>query len=445
MNKIKQLLLIAFIIRLILPIIAFLASPVYENFYIHYDSEHYISLAKEIAQNGRFYFANQYQLYRTPGYPLFLVPAVLSGNVEWTTIFLQIILSCGIIYLVYNVSLLLFKNTSAAYFSALLYTFEPLSILYCSRIMSETLFTFLTYLFLYLLLCYFEYNLNIYLYLSSIVLVFAIYVRTVLYYFPVILIITAIIYIIFKWNQRKKYLLAFSSFFGIIIILVGAWHVRNGLLTGYWGFSIISDVTIYLFHGSSVIAEKQNIYLLDAQKQLMEYNSNLKSKEKLTLAENYKRLRQEGIRIILNNPLLFLKAYTKGLFQLMFDAGTADYLHLFHYNAKYLAQVFIKINQNYFNSIMVLARSSLRLFMLYSLLMLILLLYIVLAGRALFTRKIYWKRETAVFFIMLLYVFLVSGGVLGNARYRHPIMPGLSILAGYSLHNILLKLHKPAK
>src|SRR4028119_1635662 len=58
------------------------------------DTESYLVTARKLIESGQFATGVQPEIFRTPGYPLLLVPGILLGQQELVAIFIQIMLSC---------------------------------------------------------------------------------------------------------------------------------------------------------------------------------------------------------------------------------------------------------------------------------------------------------------------------------------------------------------
>ncbi|OGF64884.1 MAG: hypothetical protein A2Y62_13250 [Candidatus Fischerbacteria bacterium RBG_13_37_8] len=437
MHALKILILVAFIIRLALPIASFLVSPSYENFYIHMDSDQYIQLAKQIVNNGDFSFQTEPELFRTPGYPVLIIPGVLIGYVEWITIILQAFLSCATIFLIYKISLQLFKNSSAAFAAALLYAIEPLSVLYCSRIMSETLFSFLVCLFIYLIIRYFKDGSKLHLYLASLPFIAAIYTRPVLYYFQYVLAAVFLFWIIINWQDRKKHLLIFCSFIIIIFLLTSVWIVRNGIMTGYWKFSSTVDITLYFYKTPAVLAAKQHRSLNEVQDELVKHYLSLPPLKTWTVVQKYQYMRNEGLKVIMNNPFLYLKTHVKGFFRILFDPSIKDYMNLFQFKGLGSGYFGAPLDMHYFSNIMSHARKEPASFLWFLILGMLLITHYLFTIISISSRKFQWDLSIVLIFILLAYLIFLSAGELGIARYRHPVMPFLSIIAAFSIQRFM--------
>ena len=140
-----------------LPLIAWNVSHDSKVFWTR-DTTSYVTAAQEMVAYGTFTSGGQPELERTPGFPVLLVPGVWLGQLELVTIALNIMLSAATVWLVYRLSLQLFGRPQMAAVAAALYAIEPLSILYCSFLLTETLFAFLTALMLLCMELYIQLN-----------------------------------------------------------------------------------------------------------------------------------------------------------------------------------------------------------------------------------------------------------------------------------------------
>src|SRR5262249_16928323 len=150
---------------------------------------------------------------------------------------LQILLSCFTVYMVYQTAHLLFSSERIALTAAALYAIEPLSVLYTGLIVTETLFTALVMLWLYLLLRYLIRPTLSDLLFSGILLAGSVYVRPIGYFLPVIIASGLLAWILLITQQNKRRLIAHVVAFVIVSLgLTALWQVRNGEETGYFGF-----------------------------------------------------------------------------------------------------------------------------------------------------------------------------------------------------------------
>ena len=175
---------LALFLRTLLPIVGYL----YTRDVTIFDSHpSYVVPARELITNHRFFSNGAPEIVRTPGYPLLLTAGLLLHRLELVTILLQILLSCFTVYMVYRTAQLWFKRTEPSIIAAALYAIEPLSILYTSQLLTETLFAALVMVWLYFLSRYVNQHLLRDLLVSGVALAASVYVRPIGYFLPVII------------------------------------------------------------------------------------------------------------------------------------------------------------------------------------------------------------------------------------------------------------------
>ena len=223
------------------------------------DTESYLITARNLIESGQFANSVQPEIFRTPGYSLLLIPGILLGQQELVAIFIQIMLSCFTIFLIYKIALAIWGESKIATFCALLYAVEPVSILWLTMLMPETLFTALITLFMYLLIKYFTERSWKYLLCAAITLAASIYVRPIGYYLPLLIAAILLIGSLTTIQKNKNLIIHACVFFLVAMGSVGIWQVRNYVKTGYSGFAAVSDYNLYCYNGVSVIAKQQKI------------------------------------------------------------------------------------------------------------------------------------------------------------------------------------------
>jgi 4-amino-4-deoxy-L-arabinose transferase-like glycosyltransferase len=224
------------------------------------DTNSYVLPAQELIANHRFFSQGAPEVIRTPGYPLFLTLGLLLGRHELVTVLIQTMISCFTVYMVYRTAHLIFKSERTSITAAALYAIEPMSILYTSQLLSETLFAALVVTWVYLLLLYLERRRVQYLCASATALAISTYVRPIGYLLPFILAATLSASIVATVHARKRLLVAqTAAFLGVYIALTSAWQVRNEIQVGYAGFSGISRFNKYFYLAASTLARQQRV------------------------------------------------------------------------------------------------------------------------------------------------------------------------------------------
>ncbi|MCH7663233.1 MAG: glycosyltransferase family 39 protein [Chloroflexi bacterium] len=278
------------------------------------DSDFYLILAEEILE-GNGYQGNSspaIELFRTPGYPLFIAAVFLVfgesiGNIS----FVQLGISALTGLLLYK--LLLDKTSEVtAKIGLILFLFEPTTILWSLAIMTETLFTFFVTLAIFLLLKWTNQKKHSQLVIIGIIIGIATYIRP----FGVILafIISAWILMqghpIIKSNTKqylKIYLipsiLLYLSFWAVTV----PWTMRNSKTYDCPAFSTVSTFNLRDWMAAKVISEVQEIPIETAIEQLQQNNDSTCDLNKL-----------KYIKILLNNPIPYLKLHLGGTLPILF-------------------------------------------------------------------------------------------------------------------------------
>jgi 4-amino-4-deoxy-L-arabinose transferase-like glycosyltransferase len=429
--RISHVLVIAFALRLLLPlgVLAFTGDT---SVFREPDSHSYIEAARGLTATGTFSIGGVPEVERTPGYPLLLLPGVVVGSVDAVTIALQIVLGCLTVYLVYRIALLLFRSERAAVFGALLYALEPLSILYSSKLLTETLFTAVTTLFLFLLLKYLAGGSLLYLPASGAALAASVYVRPVMYYFPLVMTALLLVWVLVKRRAVWRGLGAVLAFLAVTMALVGVWQVRNSLAADYPGFSAIADVNWYFYQGASVLAEEQGLEYT-AMQERMGYNepdtyfSQHPEQRAWSRGEVYEYLGKEGRKIVLSNLPAYGVIHLKGTLVGLLSPGGTGYLEMFNLSARDQGVGDVAAREGAAGLAANLALPAV--FLLFGI---VLAVYFLLAGWGLLARK---ELYAPVWPLLALAIYLpfISGGPQAESRFRHPIMPVICVLGGYGL------------
>lgn len=428
-------LLFALILRAAIPLVAVSISPDDRSvFHNKDDTGSYLGPAIGLAESGNFGRDGKPEILRSPGYPLFLVPGLWIGEVELVTIVLQIILNCMTIFLVYKIAILLFEKPIVGVLSAALYAIDPSTLIQTSVLQTETLFAFTLVLFIYLLLRYLKDNSLRELALSGVIASMCVFVRPLAYFMPVTIALFLLIRGVYNRSLHRRLLIHVCLFLAVAMTPVLGWQLRNWLVADYSGFSLIGGKDLYYDAASAILADKAGISVKD-QKVIMGYNNEdvyfrLHPEQRgWTEHEIVNYQMQEAVRTILSHPHLFLKYFAHRIAWTLVGPGLSEWLYVF--NVRF--QNIDKILENKKDVFRLLKGSSLTLWA-SVLLALLLGLYWLLAGVGLLTNKTY-ANEGVILIVLLAcyYVCLPAAAGIGYARFRHPIIPIMCVLAGKGL------------
>jgi 4-amino-4-deoxy-L-arabinose transferase-like glycosyltransferase len=413
----------ALVLRTVVPFVAFAVSKdsaVFRN----PDTIEYIEPAQNLLTSGSFAAKGVPEIERTPGYALFFIPGILSGHIDAVTIALQIVLSCLCVLLVYKIGILLFDDENIAVLAAALYAVEPMAIVYASLLYSETLYATAFLFFLYLLLRYTRTDALRHLARAAVVLAVTAYIRPVSYFLPAL--VTALLFLrtILTRGLDRRLLFHAVAFFVIAMSLIAVWQVRNKIEADYSGFSAITAQNLYFYVAAQILANTEDISLRE-QRARMGYGNpavyfELHPEQRAWgQSRIYQYRASEGVKVVLHYPWSYFLICVKGIVTTFRDSGAGMLGPLLDVNpdsprGKQLTRI-------------------LR-FPLFA----VLFVHWCLAGVGFLARRWISGWQMVIVTAVSLYLLLVPAfSGTGYARFRHPVMPLVCVMAGCGLSVIL--------
>ena len=434
--SLSLILILAAAVRAIPAIIAAFLMPPEQAFHLA-DTPGYLEPATSLIAGHGFTRANgAIEILRTPGYPLLLAAGLATGHLEATVITLQVALSTLCVALVYAISSTLFASARTARASALTYALEPLSILYASRLLTETLFAILLALFVLLLLQALRTGSVWIAAAAALTLALAAYVRPVA--LPLCLIVPGAFSSAATCPRPLRQRLWRAALFLVVAAgLPVLWVVRNDVRAGYRGFSAIGDQNLYFFKAAAVIAEQCGEPFADVQRRLGYEDVALGFPDRPDLraatdAEKFSVMRTESVAVLRAHPMLTAEQHVAGVVRTALDPGALGLLKLLGIEAStspdLIREVFV--DRGLVGGIVELLRTRPMVAASSAMLAVELLALYVLVAVALLCRR--WRSKPQVWLVaaLVLYFVVVAGGPEGAGRYRHPVMPLLCVLAG---------------
>ena len=273
--------------------------------------------------HGSFSTENGPEILRTPGYPIFLMLTGMADNHPLLSISCQIMLACFSVFLVYQLGMLLFLNVQAATLCAVLYAIEPTSVFYSIQLLTETLFTTILLVFIYQLLSYILRPSWGSLIWAALALSATVYVRPASYYLPLF---CAVGLTVLPLKLRFAYKVCrATAFLAICTVLIGLWQVRNYAETGYGGFSSLAEHDLYYGQAVGILANKEHT---DYAAKVIKLERQ-QGQEVWADAHNVALIMQEkhdALRIIKQNPVLFVKLQLRGMVAVVLDPSSTHIL-----------------------------------------------------------------------------------------------------------------------
>jgi 4-amino-4-deoxy-L-arabinose transferase-like glycosyltransferase len=433
---------VALFVRSLIPILAYFYTRDVTIFHAP-DTASYIEPARQLIAHGRFSARDGTpEIIRTPGYPMLLVLGLSLDRLDLVTITLQILISCLTVYLVYRTADLLFEAEGVALLAAALYAVEPLSILYTSILITETLFAAVVMVAFYYLMKYLRRQSLWDLLASGVAFAASVYVRPVGYFLPMILAVGLPAWAMITGQHNKRRLMIHISAFVIVSLgLTSLWQVRNKMETGYSGFSGISSINLYFYSAASVLAAKQHVPWVEMQNRLGYQDERIyfqrhPEQKAWPLAQRLDFMSREAACILLSNPFTYARIHFEGILRSIFDPGSTDFLKFFDLYPKQGGLLGVLVDQGAVKTMEALLLTRPLVVWSTVVLLPLLALNLLCACAVLFSKRL--MRDPCVLTALLIvtYYLLISGGPNALGRFRHPAMPIISILAGYGISRI---------
>ncbi len=337
--------------------------------------------------------------------------------------------------MVYRTACLFFERDDIAIIAAVLYAIDPLSILFASLLAPETLFTAIVMVAVYYLVKYLRRQSPGDLLASAGALAASVYVRPIGYFLPLIIAAGLATWTLITYGQNKLGLLAPSCAFVIVSLgLTGLWQVRNKVESGYSGFSAIASDNMYFIGAASVLAAQQHVPYYGMRDRLGYQNPRVyfhdhPEQKTWSVARRSNYMNRAAEHILLDSSLTYTWIYLDGLLRGTFDPASTEFLRFFDLYPKEGGLLTVEVDKGIVPTIEALYANPL-LFWSTAIMLPLLLIYLSCACVTLCSRLILNPAILAVSLIMGYYM-AIAGGPGDWARFRHPAMPIICMLAGY--------------
>jgi 4-amino-4-deoxy-L-arabinose transferase-like glycosyltransferase len=408
------------------------------------DSIQYVALAQELVATGKFIRPDlpgevdqrngTYEVVRTPGYPVLLIPGVVLHQVYGITIAMQTMVSVATAYFIFRIAMMLFSQAPIALAAALLFAIDPMSVFFNRYLLTETWFTFLITVFLYALLRYLRQRSPKYLLAAAALVAAAAFIRPAAYFLPIAVTLGLLVFDFLRQVERRKILVQAMAFLIVSMSPLVAWQARNWALTGYSGFSAIADINLYYYNAGAVLALKSGVPYDELQVQLglwglEDYFKNFPEQTHWSDAERFSFLRRSALRTLADHPYLMVKTSIQGILRFLFDPGGAKYVKLFQGESDQVQFYAYVVNHGYLKTILLLFKERPLMFWANLIPAILLVGTYLLAAIGLYRNL---PANSAIWTLMgvALYFILVSAGPADGPRFRVAIVPIICLLAG---------------
>src|SRR4030042_906841 len=290
------------------------------------DSSLYVELAEKLIDWHIFP-----SILRTPVYPFFIATVYsIFGKFPQGVLIVQYFLDSVTAIVIPLIFYRIFGNVKYSYISGFFYAVNPFAIFYSNLILTETLFTCILTLSVFFLILFLRNQQMKYLISSSFLLGIGTLCRPISLYLPLLL----VAFVLTIGNRMKDKIINCLIFLMIFYITLLPWYIRNYQKYDSWTLSAISDKNIFCYEAPAILMYKSNPFLkiqFGMDKILEEYQKNMwaKIREKygwdnkspFEIGNEPKKLiilREEGLKVIQENPLSFLVIHLNGIGRTLF-------------------------------------------------------------------------------------------------------------------------------
>jgi hypothetical protein len=264
------------------------------------DSREYIALAQNLVSSHTFTRDTvppfRPELFRTPGYPLFLALPVIAGRIDLgrtahrpsfivLALALQVLLALLTVWFTWKLGIELGLAPATAALASLFVGLSPNLAFLSSKLISEPLFTPMLLVCLLLLNRYRERGRVLDLIGTGVCSGLLILVRPIATFFPLVI----AVYVLWlgvgktgtvprRVGRRRSeglspvFLLGFRNaliLFAAASIVVAPWVIRNGRKTGRYIISTASEHNVYLYDAATVLASEKGVTIPEARDLMM--------------------------------------------------------------------------------------------------------------------------------------------------------------------------------
>ncbi|MDP7448655.1 MAG: glycosyltransferase family 39 protein [Candidatus Latescibacteria bacterium] len=407
------------------------------------DTSGYLEPASELLSDGTYTRAGKPEIVRTPGYSLLLIPGLMVDRVEGVTIFLQAMLAGLTVIAVYGLALELYHRRAAGA-AAAIYALEPLSVLYASKLLSETLFTACLTWALLLLTRLAGRRDDPFQPLvataagAGLLLSGAAMVKPVAY--PVALVVG----LSGAWFAMRRSAPPRTRWRPVLLLTVTAivpllaWQGRNAVVADYGGLSAIVDVNGYFYQGAATEAAAMGIPFYERQATLgyrdlevyLEANPEQRS---WSPGRRFQFMGREGLARIFEHPLTYLGIHARGMARVAVDPGGVEYLRLLGAYPTHGGLLGRVVDEGLWATLGFVLQERPGLLLTEVLFGAFLVAVYLLTMRGVIIAEPRSRRAWAVCLLLAGYLWFATGGPQSLSRFRHPIMPIMCALAGAGL------------
>jgi len=415
----------------------------HESRFLDPDSNDYIQLADSLALFHGYTKGDEPEIFRTPGYSFFLAPfRYIFPHSFFPIIIFQSILGTISVFLLWSLVLsLTHNNLTIAKIAVIFQVISLPSIVAVNKILSETLFTFLLLLSLFLLN---KTLINIkdktqsnsnkkYLFAAATGTIAGLTLLVRAIFLPLFPLFILYLYFqgssyIQKENKTLIYKIILIMLLPYILTFAG-WKMRNHINTGYNGFSSVASINIYRYYACALLARQKGISFSQQQKIC---DANLSTAGNQVQQANYAI--KHGLPILKSAPFTYLFIHIKTDINTLLPA-VGDLYALIGKNIGGKGTLSVINSKGIIAGIKYYFSENWTLFFLALPIVFILILKYMLAligvAKTILTKEILL---TSLLYILLITYMILIPGTVSHPRFRVPVDPLLSLFAAVGLY-----------
>lgn len=400
------------------------------------DTPGYLGPARALIEEGRFSLSAQNDtpmFLRTPGYPVLLGAILWVTGSEWSVSPIQAALSAFIVVVVVLAGRWTL-GPAGGLAAGLLVALDPLQFALSGTILTEMLASLMLAGVVAAAVPVFvrppdQVGIRHVVVLGALIAA-ATMVRPTTYYFPAIVVV--MLAARFRRIPRRSMLALVLAFVLPIVVVVGAWQVRNRRELHSSQVSGTQSVTLYCWHAAEVTARANGVGMRDARRQLECPPGGwddlaavcpswwaCDARRPLADGPSWDEMGRRGIEILTDHPVESAEVFARGLVREIVGPGTDTVRRFLHVRSSaVLTALLLSWNALMWSLAFVGAVVGLR-----------------------SRRRWFWG-----FVITTVgYVLVISAGANSGARFRAPLVPLLALLAALGLRHVVKRTPLPVR
>jgi 4-amino-4-deoxy-L-arabinose transferase-like glycosyltransferase len=392
------------------------------------DTAGYLGPARALLDNGHFDISPQNDtpmFLRTPGYPVLLAAILWVTDSVWSISPIQAALSLGTVLMVVYVGRRTIGGT-ASMVAGVIVALDPLQFALSGTILTESLASFMLIAVVAAAVPVFATTREQVTLRSvavlGVVLAVATLVRPTTYYFPIVVVVLIAVRC---FRLPKGSLVALLAVFAVsVVVVTGAWNLRNHDAIGSWQISGSPAVTLYCWHGAAVDAKVAGTSIAAARQQLGCPPGGWDDLETacppfwdcdvprpLADGASWDEMNDRGIEILTDHPVDTAEVMARGFVREIVGPGTDTVGRFLHVGS---------------SPVLVAA------LMLWNSLLWVFAVVGAFVGLRSRQRWFWGFVVTAI-----VYLLIVSAGANSGARFRTPLVPLLALLAALGVRHLV--------